>query len=51
MTSTVDLLLPTGIKDIKHLHIMLMTIDYALKSFDDERCQSIARIITNMELQ
>ena len=34
MTSTVDLLqssLPTGIKDIKHLHIMLMTIDYALK--------------------
>ena len=51
MTSTVDLLqssLPTGIKDIKHLHIMLMTIDYALKGFDDEHCQSIARIIVNM---
>ena len=38
MTSTVDLLqplLPTGIKYIKHLHIMLMTIDYALKGFDE----------------
>ena len=43
MTSTVDLLqpsLPTGIKDIKikHLHIVLMAIDYALKDFDDEHC-------------
>ena len=41
MMSTVDLmqpLLPIGIKDIKHLHVMLMTTDYALKDFDDEHC-------------
>ena len=41
MTSNVDLLqqsLPTGIKDIKHLHVVLMAIDYALKDFDDEQC-------------
>ena len=41
MTSTVDLLqplLPTGIKDIKHLHVVLMTTDYGLKDFDDEHC-------------
>ena len=51
MTSTVDLLQEswsTGINDIKHLHVVLMTIDYALKSFDDEHCQSIARFIINM---
>ena len=41
MTSNVDLLqqlLPTGIKDIKHLHVLLMVIDYALKDFDDNQC-------------
>ena len=41
MMSTVDLLqqsLPTGIQDIKHLHVVLMAIDYALKDFDDEHC-------------
>ena len=41
MTSNVDLLqqsLPTGIKDIKHLYVVLMAIDYALKDFDDEQC-------------
>ena len=41
MTSTVDLLqqsLPTRIKDINHLHVVLMAIDYALKDFDDEQC-------------
>ena len=41
MTSTIDLLqqsLPTRIKDIKHLHVVLMAIDYALKDFDDEQC-------------
>ena len=41
MTSNVDLLqqsLPTGIKDSKHLHVVLMVIDYALKDFDDEHC-------------
>ena len=51
MISTVDLLqqsLPTRIKDIKCLHVVLMTIDYALKDFDDEHCSSIARIIVNM---
>ena len=51
MISTVDLLqqsLPTRIKDIKRLHVVLMTIDYALKDFDDEHCSSIARIIVNM---
>ena len=56
--STIALLqqsLPTGIKDIKHLHVVLMAIDYALNRFDDalnrfddEHCQSIATIVTNM---
>ena len=41
MMSTIALLqqsLPTGIKDIKYLHVVLMTIDYALKDFNDEHC-------------
>ena len=41
MMSTVDLLqqsLPTILKDTKYLHVVLMTIDYALKDFDDKHC-------------
>ena len=41
MMSTIALLqplLPTGIKVIKHLHVVLMTTDYVLKGFDDEHC-------------
>ena len=41
MMSTISLLwqsLPTEIQDIKHLHVVLMAIDYALKDFDDKHC-------------
>ena len=50
MTSTMALLQPlltTGIKDIKHLHVVLIAIDYALKGFDDKHGRSITRIINN----
>ena len=50
MTSTITLLqplLPTGIKDVKHLHVVLIAIDYALKDFDDKHRWSIATIVNN----
>ena len=45
--SLLQQLLPNGIKDIKHLHFVLMAINYVLKGFDDEYCCSIVKIIVN----